>query len=410
MAGPLQHPKKGSSQNPEVTYVEHYVLPRLALTEIEGCWSSRNVHSSNYIVDPDEIGDQEDLDLQDPGAPGVAALDARIGVHGPLHAPEHGHPQEVPPEESMTSFAGSSVQAEMSVDSVPGPPPVVPGQLQQLHGQQPAAPPELQPDAAIAALPHRPNQSVGRGRTFRDPRSSKPPHRYPFCQGAGKRSSWLSTEFRKFPREDMVETAEAAHTLLIHDAEPGDLVPPQGDDILMVAQYVHFHRCRLNKWCLLSSKYTAEYKATEDRRSLGASFALATIPDHIRDRVVCSTPAALQPVQIRSFAILEWEGVAALQRVAYVKVLEHVRVELVAGSGQDVVVTNGQQVSEWADKGQQCCIPLDNLYSALLVVKPPEQDLWTADGRWVLIPFQGKKFGMVYDVADEANDELIAVD
>jgi len=405
MAGPLQHPKKGSSQNPEVTYVQHYILARLALTEVEGCWSNRAIHSSQYIVDPDEVGDQDDLDVQDPGAPGVAPMDVGIVAQGPMPVPPQGHPADVVGEESMASIAESGMLAEMSVDSIPCPEVVAAEQPREEHGSHAHPLHGLPPHALQAAPLFRPKQSVGRGRTARDPRSLTSPHQYPFCQGAGKRSTWLSTQFNKFPRRVMVETAKAAHTLLVHQAVEGDLVPPQGDNILKVVQYVHYHRCRLTKWCLLSSKYTVEHKLTEDRRSLGASFAMAEIPDHIRSKGVCSTMADLQPVMIRSYAILEWEGVAALQRVAYVKILGHTARDLVEGSGQGIMETSDDRVSEWDEKSRQCCIPLDNLRQALLVVTPNQSDMPGSTGRWLLIPSQGKKFGLVYDGAGGGQEE-----
>ena len=61
--------------------------------------------------------------------------------------------------------------------------------------------------------------------------------------------------------------------------------------------------------------------------------------------------ADLQPVMIRSYAILEWEGVAALQRVAYVKILGHTARDLVEGSGQGIMETSDDRVSRMRRAG-----------------------------------------------------------
>lgn len=67
--------------------------------------------------------------------------------------------------------------------------------------------------------------------------------------------------------------------------------------------------------------------------------------------------------------------------------------------------TTGSCVAEWDDESQQCCIPIEWLQRALLIVTPPPSELRSADASWLLIPLQGKKsFGMDYSV-DDANDE-----
>ena len=412
MAASLQHPKKGSARNPEVTYVQHYVLPRMALTDVSSLW--RNASHSRWIADPDEVGDQADMDIQNAEQQAFEEFDDPDREDIEQGAAQIMHTEG---SESCSSLAASSEDEDMDVESVPGSAgdaqdgPVVEAADAGAGGEQAggegtpqqgvqAAPAEAvaPPDAVAPVDP----QTVGCSRTFRDPRSKAKPPKFPFCQGAGNRFSQHARQFRRLSLKHLVQTAKAAHELLPRDfPEIIGIVPDPRDNIRKVMQFVHYHRCRLSKWCLLSSRYTVINKVTDEPRSFAASFSVAIIPEVARQRVSGITEDELQPVQIRNFAIIEWHGMKYLQRVAYVKVLSHKRRELVKKSGQWIMETTGSCVKDWDDESQQCCVPVDCLQRALLIVKPPLSEMGSADATWLLIPFQGKSFGMDYSVDDE---------
>ena len=67
----------------------------------------------------------------------------------------------------------------------------------------------------------------------------------------------------------------------------------------------------------------------------------------------------------------------------------------------------GFDVFEWADQSSQCCIPVDNLAHALLVVSPPPCQMGNFYGRWLLIFFEGKRFGLDYCIDDADVEEVM---
>ena len=205
MAAPLQHPKKGSARNPEVTYTQHCVLPRMALTEVSSLW--RNASHSRWIADPDEVGDQADMDIQNAEQQGFKEYDDpdREDI-------EQGAAQIMDAEGSgsCSGLAASSEDEDMDVDSVPGSAgdaqdgPVVEAADAGAGGEQAGG--EGTPQQGVQAAPAEAvapaetvapvdAQTVGCSRAFQDPRWKAKPPKFPFCQGAGNRLSQHARQF-----------------------------------------------------------------------------------------------------------------------------------------------------------------------------------------------------------------------
>lgn len=221
-----------------------------------------------------------------------------------------------------------------------------------------------------------------------DPRAARCLH--PYLWAGGRRFSARTLKCGPLSKILVLQVTMAA---LQHAHSQGKLLhvimPEQGKEtqLLRVALYFHYHRCRLSKTVLMSS-YQTSIEVTREGRHDASQFALVEVPEQFK--ASCSRQGRLQPVQIRTYAMIKWAGVSKLQRLAYVKLLPYTMLEVVAGSGQMVYEFNRRCALSWAHDECLCfCIDVESIKQPVALVEGE-----ACRGRLVLdrlIPFRGKK-------------------
>lgn len=117
--------------------------------------------------------------------------------------------------------------------------------------------------------------------------------------------------------------------------EPIDFNEWREDKLHKQLLFFHFKACRISAVFVLSSELRDRQVQAARRLSReyvsASSFALAKLPEHLGLREQEQT---CMPVHVIAYAGTVWDFEPDLQRVAYVKVLPYVRLEVCEGSGQ----------------------------------------------------------------------------
>lgn len=382
-----QHPDNGSTVFPEYTFIRHYVLTRMACQLMAAA-----LVLPNEMEDPDDQDEPTQPELDIPGYEDVQT--SRDGE-------DSGEDHVDPPEEVVAL----DIPIDDDEDAVGAP-----------------AVRHLQVDPALLNASDLIDYYApldGR-RTVRDPRSTVPDEEkvWPHLYGAGRPRSHLTRVFRPVPSALVEVVLRHALSLahrqgkLVEVADPG---PTHGRQLLVDKHcvYYHFHRIRLTPKVCQSSLQSVK-ELTTPGRSMASAFMLACIEGMpstsesqgghtmaTQGRQDDSRPR-LRPVVVRTYAMIEWAGVLALQRVAYVKVLPVMRRE--DAVNQEVLDVDGATVWEWESEGGCLCLPIERLREPLIVIEPPPNQHQT--GTYRLVRFEGKEFGL-YTRGNTLTDEEV---
>eukprot|EP00892_Ulva_mutabilis_P006608 jgi/Ulvmu1/4319/UM002_0041.1 len=128
-----------------------------------------------------------------------------------------------------------------------------------------------------------------------------------------------------------------------------------GDDLLKMATFFHFHTCQVTPYCKASSTL-AVTKFKKVHSKFRSSFVMAFMPPHLQHlQLLAGTE--LQPAWVKSNALIHWHELQLLKRVAYVKVLPCKPRQLIDGSGQIMYDDSRQDMG----MAPACCVPFECL-------------------------------------------------